>query len=379
LKKVIRTSTIPGSLKILLKGQLKFINNYFDVIAITSGGKEFKELIENEGIRGYIVPFSRSTFSFLSDIIAFVKLLYIFKKERPYIVHSHTSKDGLLCMVAAYITKVPNRLYTIAGLADIKGIRGLLLNIAEIVTFLCATKIYPNSNNMMDIYIKKKLLKKNKAKVILNGSSNGIDLDYFCFDRVAPEIHLYKKKLNISTENFVFCFVGRVVGDKGINELIYAFDKLSKIKNDIKLIIVGTFEKKLDSIDKEVEKKIIGHPSIIYVGKQDDVRPYYAISDCLVLVSYREGMPNVVLQAGAMNLPCIVSDINGCNEIIKDEINGLIIPRKNKDLLYIKMKYLVENRKIAKQMANNARNLIDCRYKQLDLWEAILKEYNSLK
>lgn len=377
-KKIIRTSTIPSSLKNLLKGQLKFINHYYDVIAVSSGGKEFDELIEQEGIRGYVVPFSRKTFSILSDIKSFVKLIYIFYKEKPFIVHSHTSKDGLLCMVAAWLTHVPNRLYTIAGLADLDGIRGWLLNIAEMITFKCATKLYPNSNNMMDIYINKGIFKYNKAKVILNGSSNGINLSYYCLEMVSYTDKL-KESLKITSNNFIFCFVGRVVKDKGINELVNAFTELAIINNEIRLIIIGPLEKKIDPINKDIEQKIFSHPYIIYIEKQEDVRPYYAISDCLVLYSYREGMPNVVLEAGAMNLPCIVSNINGCNEIIIDGINGSIIPPKNKDILFEKMKFFVENKHLVKQMAVNTRKLVADRFDQENIWKAILSEYDSFK
>ena len=134
-----------------------------------------------------------------------------------------------------------------------------------------------------------------------------------------------KTNLGIKDIDFVFIFVGRIVSDKGINELVEAFDKISLVEENIKLLLVGPFEDELDPLQKKTKLLINNNDKIILVGYQNDVRPYFSISNCLVFPSYREGFPNVVMQAGAMKLPSIVSDINGCNEIIENNINGLVI------------------------------------------------------
>lgn len=380
MKKLIRTTTIPGSMRGLLAGQLKFMSQYYDVIAITSGGSVYDTMLKEQSVRGYVVTFTRKTFSLISDCKAFIKLIIIFKKERPFIVHSHTSKDGLLCMVAAWLCRVPHRLYTIAGLADLGGMRGRLLDLAEWVTFACATGIYPNSKNMMDIYLRKGMFKESKAKVILNGSSNGIDVDYFSEDQIPIEtVAAIRKQFNCKPETLMFVFVGRVTGDKGVNELIQAFGMLSKQSVDAKLLIVGNYEKELDPISKESKMEIDTNEKIVFAGYQSDVRPYILAADALILPSYREGMPNVVMQAGALNRPCIVTNINGSNEIIIEGKNGNIVPRKDTQALFNMMKSYCDERDRVKLMGSNARELIVSRYKRQDMWNALLKEYQSFE
>lgn len=379
-KVLIRTTSIPSSMRVLLKGQLNFMAQYYDVVAITSGGPNYDIMLKEQCVRGYVVPFTRKTFSIGSDIKAVFKLIRIFRKEKPYIVHSHTSKDGLLCMVAAWLCRVPHRLYTIAGLADLGGIRGRFLDLAEWITFACATGIYPNSKNMMDIYLRKGMFNASKAKVLLNGSSNGIDVDYFSEDQIPIEtVAAIRLQFNCKPETMMFVFVGRVTGDKGVNELIQAFGMLSNQFIDAKLLIVGNYEKELDPISKESKMEIDTNENIVFAGYQSDVRPYILAADALILPSYREGMPNVVMQAGALNRPCIVTNINGSNEIIIEGKNGNIVPRKDAHALYNMMKAYCENRDKVKEMGRNARDLIVSRYKRQDLWNALLKEYQSFE
>lgn len=380
-KILIRTTTIPGSMRTLLTGQLRFMSSYFDVVAVTSGGPIYDKMLEEQEVRGYVVPFTRKTFSIGADIKAFFKLIKIFRKEKPFIVHSHTSKDGLLCMVAAWLCRVPHRLYTIAGLADLSGVRGRLLDLAEWVTFACATGIYPNSKNMMDIYLKKGMFKASKAKVLLNGSSNGIDVDYFSEDQIPNEtVAAIRNQFNCKPDTMMFVFIGRVTGDKGVNELIQAFGMLSKGQYvDAKLMIVGSYEKELDPVAPETQNEIETNGNIVFAGFQSDVRPYILAADALILPSYREGMPNVVMQAGALNRPCIVTNINGSNEIIIEGKNGNIVPRKDTQALYKMMKAYCDDSDKVKEMGRNARELIMTRYRRQDLWDALLKEYQSLK
>lgn len=380
-KILIRTTTIPGSMRTLLTGQLRFMSSYYDVVAVTSGGPIYDKMLEEQEVRGYVVPFTRKTFSIGADIKAFFKLIKIFRKEKPFIVHSHTSKDGLLCMVAAWLCRVPHRLYTIAGLADLSGVRGRLLDLAEWVTFACATGIYPNSKNMMDIYLKKGMFKASKAKVLLNGSSNGIDVDYFSEDQIPNEtVAAIRNQFNCKPDTMMFVFIGRVTGDKGVNELIQAFGMLSKGQYvDAKLMIVGSYEKELDPVAPETQNEIETNGNIVFAGFQSDVRPYILAADALILPSYREGMPNVVMQAGALNRPCIVTNINGSNEIIIEGKNGNIVPRKDTQALYKMMKAYCDDSDKVKEMGRNARELIMTRYRRQDLWDALLKEYQSLK
>lgn len=372
MKKIIRITTVPVSLKVLLKEQLKFMKQYFDIIAVSSDGDCFEEMIKEQEVRGVKINMTRKITP-IADLVSLCRLIILFTKERPEIVHSHTPKAGLLGMMAAWITRVPVRMHTVAGLPLLVhgGKKRKLLEFVEKLTYYCSTNVYPNSFRMKDIIINLGLCQKEKLKVIGNGSSNGIDLDYFSkTDEVLTEAEQYKKD-----DVFTFCFIGRIVKDKGINELISAFIRLYSENKNIRLLLVGSFEKKLDPVLSETEDAINNHEAIEFVGFQKDVRPFLLASDALAFPSYREGFPNVVLQAGAMGLPSIVTDINGCNEIIEDGVNGVIIPPKDTDELYNAMKRFVMHNDWVKSMADVAREKIAIKYDRKVVWEALLEEY----
>lgn len=378
--KLIRITTIPGSLRGLLTGQLGFMSNHFDVIGIASKGEILNEVAEREGVRVIPVDMTR-TISPIKDLKAVVKLYKILKKEKPLIVHTHTPKAGTIGMLASKLAGVPNRLHTIAGLPllEVTGKKRKILDIVEKITYGCATKIYPNSKGLKEIIQKNKYTTKNKLKVIGKGSSNGIDTSIFNPELVTLNTRFeLKKQLQISEEDFVFVYVGRIVKDKGINELIKAFKRLSKTSNKVKLLLVGSFDSNLDPLEVENQKEINDNPAIISVGYQKDVRPYFSISNVLTFPSYREGFPNVVMQAGAMGLNSIVTNINGCNEIIKDGHNGFIIQPKSTEQLLDKMVWLFQNQNENTKMSTNTRKSICDNYERKYIWNEILKEYNTI-
>ena len=377
--KLIKITTVPVSLYKLLRGQLAFMNRYFEVTGITSRGRYFEDITIQEGVPVLEVQMKRNI-ALLSDIKAVYKLIKIFKKENPHIVHTHTPKAGLLGMVAAKITHVPNRLHTVAGLplVESKGLKRLILILAEQITSFCATKVYPNSIALMQLMINQKLCAKEKMKVIGNGSSNGIDVHYFNPPCVSSQqIYAIKSQYAISEDDFVYCFIGRIVKSKGINELIKAFDEISKTEQFVKLLLVGDEEPDLDPISKISKDIIKSNSKIISVGIQQDVRPFLKVSHLFVLPSYREGFPNVVLQASAMGLPSIVSDINGCNEIIRNDYNGVIIPAKNTEKLKNAMMKLYKERDLLNLMAQRARIVVVNNYEREYLWNCLLFEYQK--
>lgn len=381
MKKILRITTVPISLRNLLKGQPKFMSQYYEVVGITSSGEEINDVVNDEGIRVIEVEMTR-TISPIKDLVSLWKLYKVIKKEKPFIVHSHTPKAGTLGMMAAKLAGVPNRLHTIAGLPLLvaTGAKRKLLDFVEKITYACATRIYPNSLGLKDIIIQNGYTKPSKLKVIANGSSNGIDVNHFSVENISEETKTtLREELNIIEDDIVFVFVGRLVTDKGINELISAFKKLSADHQNIKLLLVGTFESELDPLHDSTLNEIESNNNIINVGWQTDVRPYFAISNVLAFPSYREGFPNVVMQAGAMELPSIVTNINGCNEIIKEGVNGLIIPPKDENELYLAMLNIIENPSKQKELANASRKMICDNYQRQVIWEALLQEYRDLE
>lgn len=379
MKKLVRITTIPDSLKVLLKGQLKFMNQHYDVIGVSGNGDAMEYLRQNEGIRTEIVEMTRRI-SPLKDLVATYKFYRLLKIEKPHIVHSHTPKAGIVGMLAAFLAGVPNRFHTVAGmpLLESTGFKRALLNFVEKLTYYFATKVFPNSKGLYDIILEEGFTKANKLQLIGKGSSNGIDISHFNKENISKkEQDQLKKELGITPNDFVFVFVGRMVTDKGINELALAYDKLSKICNNTKLLLVGWRENDLDPLLPETEMILNSNPNIIEAGFQADVRPYFAISNILVFPTYREGFPNVVLQAGAMQLPSIVTNINGCNEIIQHSKNGLIIPVKNVDAILESMTWCLNQHDHLKEMSNNSRDLIAENYQHTYIWEELLKMYQS--
>lgn len=355
-------------------------SNGFEIIGVSSSGTEMADVERDEGIRTIIVEMSRRITP-VNDFKSLIKLYRLIKKEKPEIVHSHTPKAGLLAMMAARAAGVKIRLHTVAGLPlmEATGSTRKLLESVEKLVYLCSTKVYPNSKGLYDFIVQNKFTKTSKLKVIGNGSSNGIDTAHFNPANVSEEKKVsLKNSLEISESDFVFVFVGRMVGDKGINELVEAFINLKSKFKQAKLLLVGPFEEELDPLKPKTIQTIESTPEILFVDFQPDVRPYFAISDCLAFPSYREGFPNVVMQAGAMGLPSIVSDINGCNEIIEEGQNGLIIPAKNVAELENAMVRMISDSELFHKTKSNSRTMICERFEQKVVWEALLKEYRDL-
>jgi len=376
---------VPISFKVLLKGQLRFMaSNGFDVKGVSSEGEELREVRENEGIVMEAINMSRKITPF-QDLKSLWEMWNFLRKEKPQIVHTHTPKAGIIGMLAARLAGVPHRLHTVAGLPlmEATGTKRKILNFVEKLTYSSATRVYPNSKGLYDFILQNNFTQSNKLKIIGNGSSNGINTTFFSSEQVTEtERVTLREKLNIQPDDFVFVFVGRIVSDKGINELIKAFSELQAAGNNeligIKLLLVGGLESDLDPLNPETLAEINQNRDIISVGFQQDVRPFFAISDALIFPSYREGFPNVVMQAGAMGLPSIVSDINGCNEIIVEGENGLIIPPKNVEKLKEKMLTLAKDKNLYIKLKENSRRMIENRYEQSVVWKALLEEYEGL-
>jgi len=379
MQKIMRITTVPVTLYVLLKEQLKFISKYFDIIAVSSPGKMLDEVASESEVRTSAVPMTRKVTPW-HDFISLIDLIRIMRKEKPLIVHTHTPKAGLLGMLAARFAGVPVRMHTVAGmpLLEKRGLLRYCLDITEKITYACATRVYPNSQKMLEIIATHKYCKLDKLQIIGKGSSNGIDTGYFdpsLFDEQSKS--KTRSSLSINDSDFVFCFIGRIVADKGINELVNAFLKVNAIYPHTKLLLVGPFENYLDPLDEFVEETIYTDPNIILLDYQKDVRPYLSVSSAFVFPSYREGFPNVLMQAGAMNLPCITTDINGCSEIIKHQVNGLIIPVKNTQALQNAMLLLVSDPEIVKDLSAQSRELIKAQYEQSYVMGELLNEYRK--
>jgi glycosyltransferase involved in cell wall biosynthesis len=258
------------------------------------------------------------------------------------------------------------------------GMKKHILLFTEQITCFCAHRIYPNSNGLL-AYMSANFLKhQHKFSVLGMGSTNGIPSPHYT---ITPELtekaQTLKIEKNIQPTDVVFCFIGRLVSDKGLNELISVFDELSK-KSPCKLLLVGMQEPTLDPLSPQTLQLLQQNRHIISLGYQDDVRIALAASNVFVFPSYREGFPNVVMQAQSMGVACIVSDINGCNELVTHQESGIIIPVKNKEALHDAMNFSMQHKELCKSYATKARSNILNHYEQSKVWNNLLHEYHSL-
>ncbi len=241
------------------------------------------------------------------------------------------------------------------------------------LTCACATHIIPEGEGVKKDLLNNSITKKS-LRVLGYGNIMGIDLKRF-----NPEdVQIVAEANRIRDNKFTFIFIGRLVGDKGINELVEAFCRLNRDIPDTRLILVGRYEPDLDPVKPETIKVIEEKDAIEAVGQQNDVRPWLAASDCFVLASYREGFPNVVIEAGAMGLPQIVTDINGANEIIIEGKNGTIVPSKDAEALYRAMKRMATDVGWRETFASNARTMIASRYEQSYVRQCLKDFYKEI-
>ena len=379
--KILRVANVPEALSVILKGQLNYINSKpnFELIGVSIPGEELNNLAIQEGISVHGLKMERAITPF-RDIVSIIHLFFFLLKEKPLIIHSHTPKAGLVSMIAGFLARVPIRIHTFTGLVfpAKRGFYKKILIFFDKVICYCATNIYPEGDGVRTNLIKYYITNKS-LKVLANGNINGIDTKYFSLENFDKQtITNLKFDLNISFGELVFLFVGRIVKDKGVNELVNAFLNINKKYQKTKLLIVGPFENDIIPVNEKTKIEILNNNKICYVGFQKDVRPFFAIADVFILPSYREGFPNVVLQAGAMELPSIVTDISGSNEIIEDGFNGLIIESQNENQLYNAMEIYILDKILRINHKQKIRENITRKYDQQFVWNATIDEYHTI-
>ncbi len=388
--RLIRITTVPISLQLLLRGQFRYmIDQGYDVHTISADGSEVAEVLK-EGVTHTAIPFTRKITP-LHDLRCLYHLVKVIKKIQPDIIHTHTPKAGLLGMLAGWISGAPVRMHTVAGLPlmEATGLKRSMLEVTEKITYACAHRIYPNSRGLQTFIETQLKTSPARLKIIGSGSSNGIDTFFFTrTPALEAEARNIRTQYGITDNDTVFSFVGRVVKDKGIVELTEAFRTISANVDQphnpiatpgrVFLMIVGPFEQELDPLPTEVVTFLHEDKQVIMTGFQHDVRPWLMASDIFVFPSYREGFPNVVMQASLLKVPCIVSDINGCNEIITHNSTGLIVPPKNIAALTEAMQELLVNKESRTRFSTNAHEYISNNFDRQHIWQALEEEYREM-
>ena len=377
MQKLIIITTVPLSLATLIKGQPKYLKEFFNTSLVTSEHNINKEIALHEGVDVVGINMTRQITPW-QDLKAFIKLYNYFRNEKPDIVYSFTPKAGLLGMSASFFSRVPRRVHNIVGmpLMEASGTKKKLLKFIEKVTYFFSTNLFCNSYGLKE-YISTNLTKRS-IKVVANGSINGVDIKFFKDTFSEVEKASKREEMGMSKDDFVLLFVGRVVKDKGMNELIQAFSLLSKQFENLKLLIVGDFEEELSPIEKSSIEIMKNNPNIISVGFQKDIRQYLAISDLFVLPSYREGLPNSLIEAGSFGIPLLATNINGCNEVIIENETGILVEKKSVESLTNGITLLLEDKELYAKIKHQVRSLTVERYSQEVFFKALKNELESL-
>jgi len=368
-----------------VKEILSDLGREYELVVISSEGRELKALeekwhdvVDEEGrrmVRCIAVEMERHI-NVWKDLKSLIKLIGVFRRERPDMVHSITPKAGLLCMMASRMTHVPIRIHTFTGLIwpTSKFFKRWILMAADAMTCMCATHIIPEGRGVMNDM---RYITDKKMKVLGYGNVRGVNMKFYSR---RPEVMELAKELR-RDDLITFLFVGRLVKDKGVEELVEAFERLYEKNRKCRLWMVGYYEGVLDPISDETDKRIARCEGIDYVGSKwnDDLLAYYAAADCFVCPSYREGFPNVVLEAGAMGLPSIVTDINGSREIIIEGKNGTIVPPRDVDSLYAAMEEMLYEKEWRIEMGGRARRLIEERFDQRFVCRCLMDYYREIQ
>ncbi|WP_354686947.1 glycosyltransferase family 4 protein [Cupriavidus necator] len=377
MPKIVIVSTVPETISVILRDQPRFLRQHFDVEVVSSPGEACRVIAQNEGVHVHTVRMERGI-SVLRDVLSVLAMIRVLRRARPTLVHSYTPKAGLVTMLAAWVCRVPVRTHTFTGLIfpSSRGLRRQLLIWVDRLICACATHVVPEGNGVRNDLVSWRITGK-PLQVIGNGNIAGIDLDHFSPDAAGQHeaAAQLRARLGIGAEAFVFCYIGRLNRDKGLPELLAAF---AQMPQHCHLLLVGDLDLTAPA-DGATLAALRAHPRVHETGFVDDVRPALRASDVLVLPSYREGFPNVVLQAGAMALPVVATDINGSNEIIEPGINGWLVPVRDAAALAQAMLQAEQATPAEREaLGRRARQRICERFERREHWERLLAFYRGL-
>jgi glycosyltransferase involved in cell wall biosynthesis len=375
---LLHVTTAPQSLYHFFPGQIGFMRDRgFRVEAVSSPGTLLDLFAARERIPVHAIEMPRDITP-VRDLLALFQLWRLFRALRPQIVHAHTPKASLLAMLAAVLAGVPVRIYHVHGFLFMtaSGVRRQFFILAERICCRLSHRILFVSPSIRNIAIEKGICSSNKSRVLHYGSINGIDAQ----ERFNPKANtgrLVRANAGISPNALVIGFVGRIVRDKGIVELMQAWQSLRERFDNLHLLVVGPMEKK-DRIPAEVKSRMLSDPRIHYVDEVLDPVNYYAAMDVFAFPSYREGFGLVSIEAAAMSLPVVASRIPGCVDSIVDGETGTLVPPGDADALERALTAYLENSELRKQHGKNGRSMVMEKFCQQKVWEALYEEYCEL-
>jgi glycosyltransferase involved in cell wall biosynthesis len=378
--KLLHITTVPDSLYFLTNQVGYMKSREFEVQALSSPGELLDRFAAQENITVHAIEMPRRITP-IQDIRAIVRLWQCIRQIQPQIVHAHTPKGGLLGTIAAFLARVPVRVYHIHGLPlmTAKGYKRLLLGWSEKLSCLLANQVFCVSHSIREVVVSQKLCPATKVKVLLRGSINGVDAVNRFNKANVSETNRQElcSQYGIPLDALVVGFVGRIVRDKGIAELVSAWKTLCKEFPKLHLLMVGEFEPQ-DPVSPEV-KHSLNHDSRIHMtGMTWNTPQLYAAMDVLVLPTYREGFPVVPLEAAAMQLPIVATRIPGCIDAVQDGVTGTLVPPRNAEALVEAIRAYLQNPELRVQHGQAGRDRVLRDFRQEAIWEALYQEYIRL-
>ncbi|MCW5915835.1 MAG: glycosyltransferase [Ferruginibacter sp.] len=379
--RLVRMTAASMALKVSTRGQPRYMSQHgFDVTMISSDGWELPAVIALEKVPHITVNLPRKLTP-IADARAIWKLYRLFKQLKPHIIHTENLKANLCGLIAGWMAGVPVRIQTMAGLVSPtkKGIKGWMVRQAEIISCWFATDVWPNSYSSLEFMLKTRMVNPKKARVIGKGSTNGIDLERFNPDAILPQrLEEIKKSIHWQPEDKILLFVGRMVREKGVEELVAAFEKIQTQYPNLKLVLLGPEEADLDPLSSATIQAIQFNPRIIHIEWTDEVEYYLALSGLFVFPSYREGFPNVIMQAGAMKCPVVCARVFGNVDIIRDKENGILHEAQNTDALVEALHFALKNPGLTQKFSAQLYEEMVKDFDRYSIYKLYIKEYYSL-
>jgi len=371
-RRIVVVTTVADTVNYILYDIIKNMTDHFDVSVICDDSEKIKHI---DGVSVYSVPMKRGI-SPLYDVLSFFLMVKTLLKIKPYLVHSYTPKAGLVAMLSAFLCRVQVRVHTFTGLIfpSVPGFKGRILKLADKAVAGFSTVTVSESQGVRNELLRAGIVSsKAESPIIGNGNIAGVNVEYFDPDQrsvlhdgnsIVDEFSLHGC--------FVFCYVGRLNRDKGIKELVESFRELPV---ESRLLIVGAIDYSSPP-DTESMTEVESNPRIHLVGFKADIRGCLAASDVLVLPSYREGFPNVVLQAMAMKCPVISTDVSGSNEVVANGETGWLVPIRDVEAFRDGMLAAFQSsRDLLNFMGHNGRNTVIDRYDREDYTSALIDFY----
>lgn len=377
--KICFITTLYGTYRAFLRNFAAYLykSGQFDISLICNTDERIRDELPGY-IHFYPVLMTRGIS--LSAVRSIYSIKRILKKKQFDIVQYSTPNAAFYASIAAKAEKVPVRLYCQWGIRYM-GFSGILRKIFKIFEkIVCSNSSYieAESFNIHKFSLEENLYKKNKSCVVWNGSASGVDLRKFDVTEKNKWRQELRDNLNFDESDIVFCFAGRLTADKGVNELLEAFLNINKHIDDIKLVILGSMDNR-QSLQLDLWEAAKSNQNIIFAGRVDDIEKYYACADVFVAPSYREGFGLVVVEAEAMGLPAIVSNVPGQKDAILEGVTGLLCTVKSSVSLQEAMEKLINNEGLRMDMGKEAVKFAINNYEQNELFRRLKENRIRLK